>query len=120
MGIIEELGGDPPDWNVLCWSGRDSGIAEAAGSGGKCARLRHTAGPPGHFVPVWVDAPENAENPRIRQEEPDVPGETKAERARRIARNRKIRAANRLAAETPKGKKARLEREGAAQRRAQG
>ena len=83
--IVEELGGDPPDWNVLFWSGRDSGIAESAGSGGRCARMLHAAGPPGHFVPFWVDAVGNAENPRIRQEEPGVPGETKAERERERA-----------------------------------
>ena len=82
--------------------------------------MLHAAGPPGHFVPVWVDLPGNAGGQRIREEEPEVPGETKAERTRRLARNRKVRAANRLAAETPQQKKARTERERAAQRRAEG
>ena len=31
--IVEELGGGPSDWNAICWSGRDSDGAEAAGSG---------------------------------------------------------------------------------------
>ena len=73
--IVEELGGDPSDWNVLCWSGRDSGIAEAAGCGGRCARMLHAAGPPGHFVPVWVDALGNAgglKNPARRAGSPRV------------------------------------------------
>ena len=118
--IVEGLVGEPSDWNAMCWSGRDSGGAEAAGSGGMCARLLRTAGPPGHFVPVGVDAPETSENPIIRKEDPVVPGETKPERARRIERDRKVRAANRLAVETPNDKKARLEIERAAQRRAAG
>ena len=80
--ILEELGSDPSDWNVICWSGRDSGVAEAAGRGRRCARMLHAAGPPGHFVPVWVDLPENAGGQRIREEEPGAPGETKAERER--------------------------------------
>ena len=99
--IIEELGGDPSDWNSIRWSGIGSAGAEAVGSGWRCARLLHTAGPPGHFVPVWVEGPETTGGPGIRAEEPEVPGETKPERDRRLARNRKVRASNRLAAETP-------------------
>ena len=105
--IVDELGGDPSDRGVLCWSGRYSGGGECAGSGGRCARLLHGALPPGHFLPVWVDGPGKAEIPRSRQEEPDVPGETKAERTRRLARNRGFRASNRLPSETPKAKKRR-------------
>ena len=92
----------------MVWSGRYSGGAESAGSGGMCARMLHAAGSPGHFAPVRVGEQETTENPRIRKAEPDVPDETKTERARRLERNRKVRAANRLAVEAPSDKKVRV------------
>ena len=52
--IIEELGGRPHDWNVLCWTGYMYDTVERAGNGALCARLRHSAGPPGHFETLWV------------------------------------------------------------------
>ena len=50
--IVEELGGDPSDWDILCWAGGDSVGVEAAGCGRRCARLLRAAGPPGQFVPL--------------------------------------------------------------------
>ena len=55
--IIEEPGCDPGDWNIVCWTGANAEGAESVGSGGKCARLRHSPGKPGHFVPVWSEFP---------------------------------------------------------------
>ena len=51
--IIEELGGRPNEWHVLCWSGFGGESAQCVGAGERCARLCHTVGPPGHFVPIW-------------------------------------------------------------------
>ena len=52
--IIEELGGSPREWNVICWAGYRCEEVECAGGGARCARLRHSAGPPGHFEPLWI------------------------------------------------------------------
>ena len=107
--------------DVVCGKGAHSDGVDAAGSGGRCARLRRSSGKPGHFSPVWaVGAARPQSNPRIRGEGPEVPGATMADRARSRARNRKIRAANRLAAETPDGRIRRLDSKRAARRRASG
>ena len=119
--IIEELGGDPGDWHIVCWTGSNAEGVESVGSGGRCARLRHFPGHPGHFVPVWSEAASRPPlTPLIREEEPEAPGESKEDRARRLARNRKIRAANRLRAETPDERKLRMARERVSRRRNSG
>ena len=58
--------------------------------------------------------------PLIREEEPEAPGESKEDRARRLARNREIRAANRLRAETPDERNRRMARERDSRRRDSG
>ena len=86
-----------------------------------CARLLRAACPPGHFVPVWVEeSPVRTGGPNIRQEGSDVPGETKAERDRLLARNRKARTSNRLASETSNAWKSRMAKERSAQMRLAG
>ena len=52
--IIEELGGRPQDWNVLCWAGYMYENVECFGDGARRARLRHSIGLPGRFEPLWV------------------------------------------------------------------
>ena len=58
--------------------------------------------------------------PKIRIEEPELKGETKAERARRLARNRKVRPANKVKEEGPKDRKRRLEAGRSRRRRQEG
>ena len=65
--------------------------------------------PLGQFVPVWVEqAPGETGSLNIRQGEPEAPCETKAERGRRIARKRRLRAAHRLASEAAQARKSRM------------
>ena len=119
--IAEEIGKDPAGWNVLCWPCIDSGSAAADGEGGMCARLLRAIGTPGHFAPVWVEEPPvRTGGPNIRHGAPLVPGVIEAERGRRLARDRKVREAHRLAPETAKELRDRMDKERFAQRRSAG
>ena len=36
------------------WAGFRCEGVECVGNGARCARLRHSTGPPGHFEPLWI------------------------------------------------------------------
>ena len=108
--IIEEPWGDPGDWGAIFSSGPDAdGAVEASEPGWRCARDMRTAGPPCHFVFVWAEGPSPGVpgGPISLVAETDVPGGTKIERARRLARNRWARESNRKAQENASAEKRR-------------
>ena len=54
--IIEEIGVAPSGWDVIFWYvAATDGASASEGSGWRCACLLHTSGPPGRFVPVWIE-----------------------------------------------------------------
>ena len=119
--IAEDLGGGRGDWGVLSWPGIDSGSAEAAGQVVGARDCSERPAPHGLLAPVWVEeAPGETGNPNTRKAEPEAPGETKAGRAIRLARNRKGRATTRLESEKAQEWKARMNKERSAQRRSAG
>ena len=60
--VIEELGGIPQEWSVICWARYRCEEVECLVGGARRARIPHSAGPPGHFEPFRIpsDFPQSA------------------------------------------------------------